>query len=38
MNNFNDLFLHKICCSINVQYNVHILGAVKSTRVLKVGI
>ncbi len=24
INNLNDLFSHKICCSINVQYNVYI--------------
>ncbi len=38
INNLNDLFSHKICCSINVQYNVYIfflplyiLGTVNST-------
>ncbi len=44
MNNLNDLFSHKIFCSINVQYNVYIflqlyiLGAVNSTFFLKVGL
>ncbi len=40
INNLYDLFSHKICCSINVQYKriylqLYILGAVNSTFFLR---